>query len=127
MTSVNNKYILYLVFFSTALIISLAVFGESIFTDVRPRRGTSAAIAFFFLYEILVMLVVNKKSTTLTPPQFVNLFMALKAGKILLSFVFIAIYAIAIKVETKRFALVFATLYLLYLLFDTFYLTRNKK
>jgi hypothetical protein len=51
----------------------------------------------------------------------------LKAGKILLSLVFIALYAIAVKVEMKRFVLVFIALYLVYLLFDTFYLAKKEK
>jgi hypothetical protein len=127
MGPVDNKYAVYLVLFTAVLGVSLAIFGESVFTDERPVKGTAAAIVFFFLYEILVMLVVNKRITALTPRQFVNLFMALRGVKIFLSLVFIAIYAVAFKVEAKRFALVFAALYALYLLFDTLYLSRNKK
>jgi hypothetical protein len=128
MTSANHKYILYLVCFSIVPVITLAVFGTSVFTDKRPLIGSGAAIAFFFLYEIVVMRMMNPKSPAITTPgRFLNLFMGLKAVKILLSLVWITLYAVAIKVETKRFALVFAALYLIYLLFETLYLTRNRK
>jgi hypothetical protein len=127
MRQVNYKYMLYLICFSLVPITGLAVWGESVFTDKRPLMGSGVAIAFFFLYEILVMQVMDKKSLRLTPRRFVNLFMGLKAVKIGLSMGFIAIYAGAIGVETKRFALVFAALYSIYLLFDTLYLIRNKK
>lgn len=125
MASVNNKYVLYLVLLNTVLITGLILWGKSVFTDMRPFTGTGAAIAFFFLYEILVILITGRKSKTVTPRQSVNLFMGLKVGKILLSFLFIAIYAIAVKIEIKRFTLVFIALYFIYLLFDTIYLAKK--
>lgn len=125
--SVNRTYTLFLICFSAELIIGLVLFRDAIFTDVRPFAATIAAIAFFFLYEILTVRLVSKKNQAITPRRFVNLFMALKTGKILLSFAYAAIYAVAIHVDVKRFTLVFAALYFLYLLFDTLYLARNKK
>jgi hypothetical protein len=109
------------------LITGLIRGGKLIFTDTPPLAGTGAAIAFFFLYEILVMLITNRKSKSITPRQSVNLFLGLKVGKILLSLVFIVIYALAVKVETKRFVLIFVALYFIYLMFDTIYLARNEK
>jgi len=40
---------------------------------------------------------------------------------------FLLVYAIAVGVETKRFLLVFLALYLVYLAFDTFYLTSRER
>jgi hypothetical protein len=85
------------------------------------------AIAFFFLYEVMVILLTEKKKKTLTPRQSINLFLGLKVGTIILSLAFIAIYALAVKVEMKRFALVFIGLYFIYLLFDTAYLAKKEK
>jgi hypothetical protein len=122
-----NKYILSLVIFNSVLSAALILFWKSIFADVRPFVWTMLAVAFFFLYEVMLILLTEKKRNTITPRQSVNLFLGLKAGKILLSLVFIALYAIAVKVEMKRFVLVFIALYLVYLLFDTFYLAKKEK
>jgi hypothetical protein len=98
-----------------------------IFTDVRPYTGIAVAMAFFFLYESMVILLTSKKKESITPRQSVNLFMGLKVGKILLSLIFATVYALAVKIEVKRFVLVFVALYFIYLLFDTIYLAKNEK
>jgi hypothetical protein len=98
-----------------------------IFTDVRPYTGIVATTAFFFFYEILVILLTSKKKENITPRQSINLFMGLKVGKILLSLIFATVYALAVKIEVKRFILVFVALYFIYLLFDTIYLAKNEK
>jgi hypothetical protein len=106
---------------------SLILFGKWVFTNSRPLVGISTALVFFFLYEIAVILITKKKSRTITPRQSVNLFLGLKAGKMLLSLIFVTVYALAVKIEVKRFVLVFIAVYFIYLLFDTFYLARNEK
>jgi hypothetical protein len=79
------------------------------------------------LYEITAILTIEKKRKTVTPRQSVNLFLVLKVGKIILSLFFVMAYALAVKIDVKRFALVFAALYFVYLLFDTIYLAKNEK
>jgi hypothetical protein len=94
---------------------------------VQPFVWTIGAMAFFFLYEIAAILVSEKKRKTITPRQSVNLFLGLKVGKIFLSLIFVTVYALAVRIEVKRFVLIFVLLYFIYLLFDTIYLTKNEK
>jgi hypothetical protein len=94
---------------------------------VQPFVWTAAAMSFFFLYEVIVILITEKKRKTITPRQSVNLFLGLKVGKIFLSLVFVTIYALAVKIEVKRFVLIFVLLYFIYLLFDTIYLAKKEK
>ncbi|MDR0413774.1 MAG: hypothetical protein LBH61_08250 [Dysgonamonadaceae bacterium] len=121
----SSRYIACLVLLNLVLTVGLMLFRSSVFTDSRPYTGAGVAIAFFFFYEIAVILLTQKK--TVTPRQSVNLFLGLKAGKIVLSLVFVTLYALVVKVEVKRFVLVFVLLYFIYLLFDTIYLTKNEK
>jgi len=110
------------------LIAILAVYGKSIFEDAHSMIGIPYALAMFFLYELFVIIFTETKYQTVSPRQSVNLFLGFKAGKIILSLLFIVIYAVVVKLEFLRFLLVFVVLYLIYLLFDTIYLvTREKK
>jgi hypothetical protein len=88
---------------------------------------TCGAVAFLFLCELAIILIIDKKSKTVSVRQSINLFMGLKVGKILLSLFFVAIYTIAVKTEVKRFVMVFLGIYLIYLVFDTFYLMSKEK
>jgi 1,4-dihydroxy-2-naphthoate octaprenyltransferase len=63
----------------------------------------------------------------MAPRKTINLLLGLKTGKILLALLFIAIYALAVKVETQRFSIFFLIVYLIYLFSDTVYLTRREK
>lgn len=123
MTSGYNKYVLYLALLSAACAAAWTGLGEMVFNQAAPRRLVYAAIAFFFLYEFATIWVVEKKGRSFTPRRFVNIFMGLKAARILLSLLFVIAYALAGGAGVKRFALVFAALYFIYSLFDTLYLT----
>jgi hypothetical protein len=127
MVSLKNKYVTYLIVISTVLTICLINYWEVIFMDVKPYIWTEIAIALFLLYETMVILITDKKSKTTTPRQSVNLFLGLKVGKMILSLLFVTVYAIAVKTELKRFVLVFVALYFIYLLFDTIYLAKRTK
>jgi hypothetical protein len=125
MIAFKNKYMLYLILLTAAVAAGWAVFGRTVFADVQPFAATGAAIAFFFLYEALVLQAAGRKSKAPAPRRSLGLFMALKGGKILLSLVWVAVYAAAAGVEVKRFTLAFAALYFIYLLFDTLYLMKK--
>ncbi|MDR3340130.1 MAG: hypothetical protein LBT25_08610 [Candidatus Symbiothrix sp.] len=127
MGSLKNKYITGLVILNALLVLGLLFCRTFIFLDVRPFVWSGIAIAFLFLYELMLILVTRKKSDTISPRKSINLFLGLKVGKILLSLLFITVYAIAIKIELRSFILVFMALYFIYLLFDTIYLTKNEK
>jgi len=109
------------------LTVLLILYWKVIFKDVRSMVGVIFALALFFLYELFVILFAEYKSEIISPRQSINLFLGFKVGKIILSLLFIAFYAIIVKVEIKQFILVFLALYLIYLLFDTVYLTSREK
>jgi len=127
MLSHKNKYILYLSALNGVLITILILYGNIFFEQGRSIGGIAIAIAIFFLYELFVILFTEKISKAINSRQSVNLFLAFKTGKIILSLLFIAIYAAMVKVELKRFILVFIILYFIYLLFDTVYLVNREK
>jgi hypothetical protein len=123
----RNKYICYLVVVSALLNVCWGLLRPYIFTETTPYIWTEVAIAFFFLYEALVIWITDSKRKTLNSRQSINLFLGLKVGKIILSLVFASIYATVVKIELKRFVLAFVILYLVYLLFDTIYLASGEK
>jgi hypothetical protein len=125
--ALKNKYICYLVILNGLLTTALLSSWNLFFEDVRPLVGIAFAMALFLLYETMIIVFTDKKSETITPRQSVNLFLGLKVGKIILSLLFIAVYAFAFKVELKRFILIFVILYFIYLLFDTIYLANREK
>ena len=127
MLSHKNKYILYLVLINGLLAILLFGYGKVIFENIHPVLGIAAAMTMFFLFEIFVMFIIEKKSKILTSRKLVNLFFGLKAGKIVLSLVFMAVYAFTVKIEFKPFLGAFIVLYFIFLLFDTFYLLGREK
>jgi hypothetical protein len=107
--------------------VGLSFLRPYLFTEVTPYIWTEIAIAFFFLYEAGTIWITDSKRKTLSPRQSINLFLGLKVGKIILSLVLATIYAAAIKIELKRFILVFVAVYLIYLLLDTIYLASKKE
>ena len=127
MLSRKSNYILLLVVLNGVLTALFAVFGKYIFEDARSILGITFALILFFLYELFVILFTENKYKDISPRQSVNLFLGFKAGKIILSLLFIVIYAVIVKVEFMRFLLVFVILYLIYLLFDTIYLVSREK
>jgi hypothetical protein len=127
MQAFANKFILYLILLSTTLNVGMFWLRDNIFNDVRPYVMAEVAIAAFFLYEIMVILLTGKKISRFTPAQSVNLLLGLKAGKMLLLLLFILVYFIAVKIEWMHFVATLVSLYFIYLLFDTVYLLANEK
>ena len=127
MLSHKNTYILCLVFLNVILAGLLVIEWQVIFEDVRSMMGIMVALVVFFLYELFVILFTEHKSKTMNQRQSVNLILGFKVGKFILSLLFIAVYAVVVKAEIKRFIGVFLVLYFIYLLFDTIYLTSREK
>lgn len=123
----KNLYILYLAVLNCLLATLLILYWKVIFEDARSMVGITFALVLFFLYELFVILFTESKSETLSPRQSVNLFLGLKVGKTILALLFLAIYAIIVKVELMRFIAVFIALYFIYLLFDTIYWLNREK
>jgi len=127
MLSHKNKYILYLSLLNSLLAVLLICYWRVIFEETSSMMGITFVLILFFLYELFVILFTEKKYESLNARQYINLFLGFKAGKIILSLLFIAVYAIVIKVELIRFMGVFLILYFIYLLFDTVYLVNREK
>ena len=131
MLSHKNKYILYLALLNGVLTTLLVTQGGVIFEYSNSIGGIGIAMALFFIYELIVILINEKKSKTLNSRKVMLSFFGFKAGKIIFSLLFVAIYAILIKEELKRFVLVFIILYFIYLFFETVYFVsvekKNKK
>ena len=126
----DKKYILYILYLGALNILLATILiccWEYIFKDPRSMAGITVALAMFFLFELFIILFTESKGKNLTSRQLVNLFLGYKAGKIILSLLFIAIYASVIKVEMKPFIWVFVALYFIFLAFDTFYLATREK
>ena len=127
MLSHKNKYILYLTLLNGFLAIMLICYWKVIFDDIRSITGITIILMLFFLYELFVIIFTERKGETLNSRQYLNLFLGFKAGKIILSLLFISIYAIVVKVELMRFICIFILIYFIYLLFDTLYLVSREK
>ena len=127
MWSNKTKYILYLAILNCLLTALLVSCWTSVFEYGRSMGGITLAMAMFFLYELFVIIFTENKYQTISPRQSINLFLGFKVGKIILSFLFIVIYISIVKVERKRFIMVFVALYLIYLLFDTLYLVTRER
>ena len=127
MLSYKSKYISYLIAMNAILAAILIEGGNILFKYGRSIGGIALAMAMFFLFELFVILFTEKKYKTINAQQSITLFLGFKAVKIIISLLFIAIYAILVKVDLKRFVLVFVALYFIYLLFDTVYLMSREK
>ena len=122
MKSLRTKYILGLVGITVGLITAIKM------VPIGPSGWwTTGVVIFLFLCELANILITDKKRNTISPQQSVNLLLGLKVGKILLSSCFLLIYWILVKAEIKRFLLIFSIFYLIYLVFDTFYLMSLEK
>jgi hypothetical protein len=127
MQTVAGKYIGYLILLNALLGVCLVLFRDRIFQGAEPFVGVMVGLTLLVLYEVAVVLLTGKEKSTVLPTRSVQLFMALKVAKILLSLLFILVYAVAVKVELARFMVVFGALYIIYLLFDTAYLLEKEK
>ncbi|MCL1868751.1 MAG: hypothetical protein FWF72_07420 [Paludibacter sp.] len=111
----------------TGILFALAKAFPQISANSTVHLWTNISLLLFFVIELAVILIIFKTDKSVSPRQSVNVFMGLKVGKILLSICFITIYLLAIKVESKRFLIVFVILYFIYLIFDTVFLMQQQK
>ena len=100
---------------------------SDLFTSNEPWVWLTGLFLFLLAYGLSTVFIVRKKKKTAGPQQLVSLYMALKVVRLLIFIGVILVYMLAVKIETKRFVLVAVALYVLYLLFDTLYLTYSEK
>jgi hypothetical protein len=127
MWSEKYTYSLILFVLSGALTTLLILYGNAVFTELLPIKGTGMAIVVFTLVELFSLWLLESKNGKQAPRQSVNILLGLKVGKMMIALLFIAVYAIAVRVELKRFIIVFMGLYFIYLIFNTLYLTHREK
>jgi len=84
-------------------------------------------VGFFAVVESAVVWYVAGRASKATSGKMVNVYMLSKVVKILVSLVFITIYAIAVKEGIKNFVLVFVVFYALFLFFETFLFSRIER
>ena len=79
------------------------------------------------VYEVVVVIIVNKYANQDNPRKLVNAYLATKVGRIFLALVYAMGYVLIVKEEIKTFVLVFVLIYFIFLLFDTLLLTSWEK
>ena len=121
------KYIFLLIALSVLIYILIYFGGMFVFEDSRSLIGVAAAVLLLILFELFVIFHADRKSKSMRKTQSVNLILGYKTGRILISIIFLAVYAFAVKIEIKRFIVVFLFLYLIFLLFDTVYLVKRER
>ena len=127
MLAVRHRYTIYLIVICAILTALLFTFGNRLFADVYSVKGIALSIAIFTAIEIFIVWFMEVKSEKLTQPQMINFLMGTKVVKILIALLLIAIYAFTVKTRQTSFYVVFLGTYLVFLLFNTFYLTSREK
>ena len=123
----KGESIVYLLLITVALATNLYLFGDKLYAKMIAIEWTMGVLLFLFFYGIISIFVISKKIQTASSRQVVSLYMLLKGGKIFIFLSIVMTYALAIKVETKRFVLLAVALYFIYLLLDTLFLTKVEK
>ena len=98
-----------------------------LFNHIEPWIWLAALFSFLGAYAASTVVIVNKKKKTATPQQITVLYMALKTVRLLIFLGIVLAYVLIVKIEFKRFALAAIAMYLIYLLFDTIFLTFTEK
>lgn len=104
------------------LLLALIAGKEKLFSENIPYYWTAGMIVFLFFYGFQVVIIVYKKAVAVKPRQMVLFYIILKGLKIFLFLATLTVYMLVVRIETKRFILAATVLYLVYLLFDTFFL-----
>ena len=104
------------------LLLALVAGKEKLFSENIPYYWAAGMIVFLFFYGIQAVVMVYKKIETAKPRQMVFLYVILKGLKIFLFLAALTVYMLVVRIEIKRFVLTATALYMIYLLFDTFFL-----
>jgi hypothetical protein len=110
------KYIRKLMVYT--IVMAVAGFAATLFL---PSRFISPAIPFLYVFFFSVALVHHFlliKSIRSNPRRFINRFMILTFGKLLLYFSLIVSYSLFVRNDAIAFILAFAGLYLFYTVFE---------
>jgi hypothetical protein len=123
----SKRYVVSLTAISLILAAVACFCGESLLKQPVLITWSLILLGVFYLYELLTVFVITRKRKEASAKQLVNIYLGLKAGRLIISLIFAATYVMNIKVEIKRFMLVFVLIYLVYLLCDTLYMANTEK
>lgn len=123
----GGQWISYLALLWVAMNTVVFVGNKYLFHEDGMAIPLLFAPCFFFLYELMVILVVESQKKKVKPSMLVNIYMGLKVGRTLLSLLYVFICHKLVEGNMKRFVLLFVAIYLIYLLFDTLYLAKGEK
>jgi hypothetical protein len=98
-----------------------------VFTSIEPWIWLAGLLVFLLVYAAASVLIVNKQKKTASAGRLASIYLALKVIRLLVFIGTILIYLQTVKIETKRFVLAAAALYLVYLVFDTLFLAATEK
>jgi len=84
-------------------------------------------VFFFIVLESALMSFVVSSSKTSSSKKMVNVYMLTKVIKVIVSLIFITIYALAVKENIKSFVLVFISFYVLYIIAETYLFSKIEK
>ncbi|MDR0833839.1 MAG: hypothetical protein LBN93_06605 [Candidatus Symbiothrix sp.] len=100
---------------------------SELFVSSIPVYWEIGLITLLFLCELSSTITIHKKKKTATDQQMVTLYMLLKGIRLAIFASVVFIYMLAIKIETKRWVLVAAVIYCIFLLINTLLLVSEEK
>ncbi|MDR1737898.1 MAG: hypothetical protein LBR66_03655 [Candidatus Symbiothrix sp.] len=98
-----------------------------LFSNIEPRVWLTGLFIFLMAYGISTVLIVNKNKQTMRPNQFVSLYMLLKLVRLIVFVAALIVYAVAVKIELKRFMLFAIAMYCVYTVIITIFITMTEK
>jgi len=98
-----------------------------LFSNIEPRVWLTGLFIFLMAYGVSTVLIVNKNKQTMRPNQFVSLYMLLKLVRLIVFVAALIVYAVAVKIELKRFMLFAIAMYCVYTVIITIFITMTEK
>jgi len=89
--------------------------------------GYILILIYFLFVEIAIVYAINIGREKLDQRKLINLYMATRVVKIILSLTFVGVYALVTKTDIRSFVLVFMSFYLLSIGFETWYFVRIER
>lgn len=120
------KYITLLISFSLILGAGVGALLYYVFPQYYPQWYLYIVL-FFFIIELALIFIIENGSKKLEQKKMVNLYMATRVSKIILSLAFVGIYALTVKTGIKNFAIIFLLFYFFSILFETYYMIKVER
>jgi hypothetical protein len=99
----------------------------NLFVEKAPLIWLAGLFIFLLLCAVLTVWVVNKKKRTVSAGRLAAIYMALKGFRFLVFTGAVLLYLLTVKVEARSFVLAAVAIYVVYLLWDTVFLTVTER